>query len=177
MKLKCLSLWQPWASLLVAGKKRVETRGWEMRHRGPLLIHAAKKWSRDLAVMCQTEPFRSALDAIGHTVPASHSSRSLPDRMPFGAIVGRVEVMDCFRTDLVSDGLDVCRFAAGLIVTPTERAFGDYSEGRFAILCANFVAFDKPIPCNGRQSLFEVDESLVRDALLGATRRDDTVAL
>lgn len=44
----CLGLWNPWAVLLVAGAKRVETRSWPIRHRGPLLIHAAKHWSKDL---------------------------------------------------------------------------------------------------------------------------------
>lgn len=172
MKLKCLSLWQPWASLLVAGKKRVETRGWEMRHRGPLLIHAAKKWDTKLMELChRQEPFASALAALGMTIPALPRLNK-PSRMPFGEIVGRVDVVDCFRTELVGNGLDVCRFAAGLMVSPDERAFGDYSPGRFAILCANFVAFDKPIPCNGRQGMFDVDESLVRDALSESASRD-----
>ena len=34
----CLSMHQPWASLLVAGIKRVEGRGWPTRHRGRLWI-------------------------------------------------------------------------------------------------------------------------------------------
>jgi len=36
----CLTMHQPWASLLVAGIKRVEGRGWNTSHRGPLWIHA-----------------------------------------------------------------------------------------------------------------------------------------
>src|SRR6266478_115294 len=40
--MKALSLWQPWASLIYDGRKTIETRSWEMRHRGPLAIHAAK---------------------------------------------------------------------------------------------------------------------------------------
>jgi len=36
--IRTLSLWQPWASLMALGLKRMETRSWPMRHRGPLAI-------------------------------------------------------------------------------------------------------------------------------------------
>lgn len=39
----CLTMHQPWASLLVAGVKRVEGRSWHTDHRGKLWIHAAAK--------------------------------------------------------------------------------------------------------------------------------------
>jgi len=38
MILKALSLWQPWASLMALGVKRIETRSWQTQHRGPLII-------------------------------------------------------------------------------------------------------------------------------------------
>lgn len=37
-----LSVKQPWAALLVAGRKAIEVRTWSTRRRGPILIHAAK---------------------------------------------------------------------------------------------------------------------------------------
>ena len=37
-----LSLRQPWATLLVHGRKMIEIRSWSTSHRGKLLIHAAK---------------------------------------------------------------------------------------------------------------------------------------
>jgi hypothetical protein len=37
-----LSLKQPWAALLVAGRKTIEVRRWPTGWRGPLLIHAAR---------------------------------------------------------------------------------------------------------------------------------------
>jgi hypothetical protein len=37
-----LSLRQPWAALLAAGRKTVEVRRWPTEHRGPVLIHAAR---------------------------------------------------------------------------------------------------------------------------------------
>lgn len=37
-----ISVKQPWAALIVAGRKTVEIRRWATRVRGPVLIHAAK---------------------------------------------------------------------------------------------------------------------------------------
>lgn len=41
--MKALTLWQPWATLVAIGKKKIETRCWKTAYRGPLAIHAAKK--------------------------------------------------------------------------------------------------------------------------------------
>jgi hypothetical protein len=38
---KALSLKQPWAELILLGKKTIETRTWNTSHRGRFLIHAA----------------------------------------------------------------------------------------------------------------------------------------
>jgi len=42
-----ISIKQPWASLVIAGIKDVENRTWATSYRGPLLIHASKKWDKD----------------------------------------------------------------------------------------------------------------------------------
>jgi hypothetical protein len=169
--MKCLSLWQPWASLLVAGLKQVETRGWPIRHRGPLLIHAAKKWDETLAEMCLQAPFREAIAAFG-VPPAPHSwtTADMLDKkrgwaLPFGAIVGRVNVVECYPTEQV----DVSPMAMPtpnrgvnrILINSTEAAFGDYSPGRFAFLCENAVRFDEPIPFRGLQGLFDVPDDVL----------------
>ena len=40
--MKCISLKQPYAELLVSGKKTIECRTWSTRFRGDFLIHASK---------------------------------------------------------------------------------------------------------------------------------------
>lgn len=40
--MKTLTIRQPWASLIAAGVKTIETRSWSTRYRGPLAIHAAE---------------------------------------------------------------------------------------------------------------------------------------
>ena len=46
----CLSIKQPWISLILTGHKDVENRTWAVTHTGPLLLHAGKK-------VDQTSPF------------------------------------------------------------------------------------------------------------------------
>lgn len=43
MKIKCLSVRQPWANLIAQGKKTIETRTWSTTYRGPLLIVSSRK--------------------------------------------------------------------------------------------------------------------------------------
>lgn len=41
--MKALSLKQPWAELVVSGKKTVELRNWNTQFRGEFLVHASKQ--------------------------------------------------------------------------------------------------------------------------------------
>ena len=159
--MKAISLWQPYATLLAGGAKSVETRGWHMSHRGPLLVHAAKKWDGRLADLCRLNVFATALERCGYS-----SSTALP----FGAIVGAVEVVDCVPVERVAfqDRDDLSGLidltppgGPGLWVGPTERAFGDYTARRYAILCRNARAFREPVPCKGQQMLWDVPDHLV----------------
>src|SRR3989338_2647416 len=40
--MKALSLKQPWAELIVSGKKTIEIRSWNTKGRGEFIIHASK---------------------------------------------------------------------------------------------------------------------------------------
>lgn len=155
--MKCLSLWQPWATLMAIGAKRIETRSWETMHRGPLAIHAAKKRNRELSEMCGTDPFASALS------PAGMGTHDLP----FGAIVCVLNVTACLRTiDLPSwivkhtEGLS-SEVRARYALSVNERDFGDYSPGRFAWLTSNVRKLATPIPFRGAQGLFDIQDNVV----------------
>ena len=45
--MKCLSLKQPYAELLVSGKKIIELRNWNTSFRGKFLIHASKNTDKE----------------------------------------------------------------------------------------------------------------------------------
>lgn len=74
--MKALTVRQPWASLIAAGIKDVENRFWKTSYRGPLLIHAGLAADGDDLLLWQDE---------------------LPERLPRGCVVARVELVDCTR--------------------------------------------------------------------------------
>jgi ASCH domain-containing protein len=45
--MKCLSLKQPYAELLVSGKKTIELRKWNTSFRGKFLVHASKNIDKE----------------------------------------------------------------------------------------------------------------------------------
>lgn len=131
--MRAISLWQPWATAIAVGVKRVETRHWETRYRGPLAIHAAKHWDAD------QKEFASVERALGR----------LPARIPLGAIIATATLVDCRSTD-----------EAALLVGAVERIYGNYTPGRFAWFLENVVALPEPIAYRGAQGFFNVPDAL-----------------
>ncbi|KAL7671259.1 hypothetical protein ACOME3_006160 [Neoechinorhynchus agilis] len=87
---QCLSIHQPYASLLVAGIKKEEYRKWYTDHRGRLWIHASASHKPDATEIAQVEyHFSSQME-----IPIS-----MPREYPLGCIVGCVRVSDCVLCD------------------------------------------------------------------------------
>lgn len=82
--MKCLTIAQPWASMIIVGEKDVECRTWQTTHRGLLLIHAAKDASVRKVTMAN---WRKA-GAHKYLAPS-------PLDLALGAILGTVELVDC----------------------------------------------------------------------------------
>jgi hypothetical protein len=77
--MKCLSVKQPFAWLIVNRFTPVENRQWPTWYLGPLLIHASKTY-----------------DQAGHDwVREKFPKIEIPALLPNGAIVGRVEMIGC----------------------------------------------------------------------------------
>ena len=146
--MKALSLWQPWATLMAIGAKRIETRGWSTKYRGPLAIQAAKRFAQDERHLCMEEPFWSALTAAGLT--------KLSD-LPLGALVCVVDLVD-----VVPTGPTL--FSDAIRIPPLELPFGNYAPGRFAWKTENLRRFKEPILWKGRQQLFDVPDDVVMGA-------------
>lgn len=170
--MRCISLWQPWAALMVHGFKRIETRSGYFRTKftpGPLLIHASQKWTGEFYDLCTSGPFREALGAMGHLLPIQQPGDKYPrpSGMPFGAVVGVVNVLAVLDTDNVGWQPNSKRyfsynpFANQLVIASDEKAFGDYGDGRIAVVTDKPKAFAKPIPFVGRQNFFQVPDRMV----------------
>src|SRR6516165_7564814 len=137
--MKCISLMQPWATLVVCGLKQYETRRWSTAHRGLLAIHASKKFNFDVQVLCEQEPFKSLLAMAGY-----------PDRnlLPRGALLGTVELVDCTPTNLLNPSTE-------------ERALGDFRPGRYAWKLADPQQLERPMAMAGRLGIYEIADGVV----------------
>jgi len=49
MNLKTLSIKQPYAAMIISGRKTIETRTWKTFYRGELLLHACKKPASEIS--------------------------------------------------------------------------------------------------------------------------------
>ena len=135
--MKALTLWQPWATLVAIGAKRIETRSWSTSYRGPLAIHAAR--SKKGHEMYWREPFHNELKAFHYHAPTE---------LPHGRIIAVCELVNILPTEEVRG-----------IIERREAAFGDYGGGRFAWRLANVRRLPIEVPTKGFQGLWTWDYS------------------
>lgn len=176
--MKALTLHQPWASLVAAGHKSVETRSWWTRHRGPIAIHAAK---RPPEVGLKVGDYRVSHARWPEDAPwqlwaeAPHLRHTWTE-IPLGAVVAIAELVEVY--PIVGPG-DRVRWAepyvawwtgapprdpdASLHVWEEDEAtinltaqapYGDYNPGRYAWMLEDVRVLSTPIPATGRQGLW-----------------------
>lgn len=133
--MKALSIWQPWAQLIVSGKKKIETRGWPAP---PSII------GQRIAIVATKAIRREQREAANDPEFARHYAASgLPalDNLPLGAVFGTVTVLGCRAIDLeLMDQL-----------SEQELAFGWYGPDRYAWLLDGPELLDVPVPVRGGQ--------------------------
>lgn len=134
---KCISLWEPWASLMATGAKTMETRSWPTSYRGPLLICASKKRDMESLALLRATEFKRGLAPLLR--PDDTTIGDLVARLSFGCAVALVNLVACQPTQNV-DPRD-------------EQPFGDYTPGRFAWVTLNLRRLT-PFPITGHQGLW-----------------------
>uniref|UniRef100_A0A7S4RE98 Fe2OG dioxygenase domain-containing protein n=1 Tax=Alexandrium monilatum TaxID=311494 RepID=A0A7S4RE98_9DINO len=93
---QCLSMHQPWASLLVHGFKRAEGRSWKTDHRGRLWIHAAAKQPDQFEVDTLEQQYKSIYEARGIPTPPLPSQSG---GYPTSALLGCVDVEEVWTNE------------------------------------------------------------------------------
>lgn len=137
--MKVISIWQPWASLIVHGHKRIETRGWP----APRSIIG-----RTIGI-ASTKSVKAAQRRLIHEPEfARHYAATnmlTLEKLPLGCVLGTVFVEACDPIDeKLIDSL-----------SDQERVFGWFEQGRFAWRLLNPRLLDMPAPVVGKQGLWE----------------------
>lgn len=176
--MKAITLHQPWATLIAVGVKTIETRSWPTKHRGPIAIHAAKRFDK-----AGWEESLPATDLPGLSPDAWVMLASR--RQPFGAVVATANLVDCIP---MVDAVPICEFpdaadrvlqitddvhgrricvldrwpGGGEIADPSRRSdlpYGDFAPGRWAWLLEDIEPLYEPVPARGRQGLWNWEPS------------------
>lgn len=142
--LRALTILQPWAHLIVRGRKRVENRTWEPTVRGLavgdyLAIHAGMRfdlacWEGAYETMPDDEApeLRALVESAVFSVPQRAGRELVATRVAYGAVVG------------------VARLAAVEDEAPEDEA---YWCGPWGWRLDDVLAID-PVPCRGAQGLW-----------------------
>jgi len=125
--MKCLSLKQPYAELLVSGKKTIELRTWNTHFRGKFLVHASKN----------VDKLRSESLGIDH------------DMLTYGAIIGAAILYNVkLYKNKTQLEMDKNKHYADI------EKFGFCKYG---FVIKNAHRFRSSITCPGKLKFFEVD--------------------
>lgn len=131
--MKCLTVSQPWASLIAGGDKYIENRSWSSNYRGPLAIHAG--------------------------LGSQYLSKDELAKYRTGEIIAVGELADCvalvYVRSLALNFGDSCR------VGETGRTAGEivadrYCEGPWLWILKDVRAVE-PVKIKGKQGLWNFD--------------------
>lgn len=137
MACKGLSLWHPWAWFVELGVKPIETRFWQTRYRGPILICSAQTYDTSWQDVC------SVTDKIETGVCSSRVLRSR------GEALCVVNLVDCRLHEKRDEEFSMVRF--------------DPAAKRYSWVFDRITRVT-PFAVIGRQRLFRVNERILRKA-------------
>ncbi|XP_026763213.2 activating signal cointegrator 1 [Galleria mellonella] len=131
---RCLSMHQPWASLLVEGIKLHEGRTWYTNHRGRLWIASTVK-----------PPDQNVIRAIENQYRVLYPDKQLkfPSFYPTGCLLGCVSVDDCL---------------------PQEEYQKIYPDGEsdspYVFICSNPISLRLRFPVKGQHKIYSLDKTI-----------------
>lgn len=159
--MRAISLWQPYASLIAIGAKRIETRSWPpkgLRVGEQIAIHATKTFPQDARDTFWSSTFRDAL---------AQADIRHPRDLPRGAIVAIARLEKVVSTNVLqvqyhtqhAQASDL-RMRVGLpqrmpiALSEREHAFGNYAPNRYAWVLTDVQPLLRPIAANGAQGIW-----------------------
>ncbi|XP_028258315.1 activating signal cointegrator 1 [Parambassis ranga] len=138
----CLSMHQPWASLLVKGIKRVEGRTWYTSHRGRLWIAAAAKKPTPQEIAEVEDMYRHIYK----------KEPRFPKEYPTGCLLGCVNVTDCLSQEKFREQFpDTC----------------EESASPFVFICTNPQELLVKFPMKGKHKIWKLESHYHQGAKKG----------
>ncbi|XP_037295269.1 activating signal cointegrator 1-like [Manduca sexta] len=136
---RCLSMHQPWASLLVEGIKMHEGRTWYTSHRGRLWIASTVK-----------PPDQDVVRALENQYRVLYPDKQFkfPSFYPTGCLLGCVNVDDCLSQE------------------EYEKRYPDgESDSPYVFICSNPVSLRLRFPIKGQHKIYQLDKTIHQAAM------------
>lgn len=153
--MKAISLTQPYATLIASGAKRIETRSWPASRAvigERIAIHASKAFPQeDREYAMTSKPIRRALIAA---VKGGYVAGVTITDLPRGGVVALATLQGCYVMKAMNAMNDARYRQITHLLTDDERAFGFYSDGRYAWVFSDVRAIE-PIPARGALGLWD----------------------
>lgn len=135
----CLSMHQPWASLLIAGIKKHEGRTWYTHSRGRLWIASTSKPVEKDDINMMEKFYKKYYDNL---------KLEFPSQYPSGVLLGYVTIQDCL---------------------PQEEYQKTYPEGEsdspYVFICTDPQPLQILFPLKGEHKIYKLDQSIHMAAL------------
>ncbi|KAG7327256.1 hypothetical protein KOW79_008862 [Hemibagrus wyckioides] len=138
----CLSMHQPWASLLVCGIKRMEGRTWYTSHRGRLWIAAAAKRPTPQEIAEVEAMYRQIYKR----------DLNFPEDYPTGCLLGCVNMTDCLSQEQFREQY------------PHNS---DESASPFVFICTNPQELLVKFPMKGKHKIWKLESQIHQSAKRG----------
>eukprot|EP01135_Chromosphaera_perkinsii_P004049 Nk52_evm62s266 gene=Nk52_evmTU62s266 len=159
----CMSMHQPYASLLVLGIKRDEGRGWYSSHRGRLWIAAAAKEVTEEEIASVESFYR---EYYGEMFGKEGGSVEFPETYPTGCLLGCVDVVDVLPQDAYTEALK-------------ERYDGNEwkrhheSQSPFVFVCESPQQLRFPFAMKGDHKIFRLEPEVHNVAKSGLMENEE----
>ena len=153
---RCMTLWQPWASLIVYGIKRFEGRMWNSGYRGPLWIHSGAKEPNAEEIKEVEDFYREMFEKERKKNPKKYKNSPgpvFPKRYPTSSLVGIVDVQDVWTKNEYGQRL--------------PKYLKRESSNDFVFVLRNPKHLPIPIKCKGSKEIYEIPKDRAQIAIQG----------
>lgn len=133
--MKVLTIQEPYATFIMHGMKKIETRSWKTKYRGEIYIHAGK--SKKFLKRIHNNKVLKLLENIG---------------LNYGNIICKAELIDCVY--MTKDFIDKVKTENNY-----EYILGEYAVGRYAWILQNVQEIDQKIHAKGKLNIWTYPES------------------
>jgi len=138
----CMSMHQPWATLLVAGIKIHEGRSWYSSHRGRLWIASTAKIVQKNEIQMVVDDHIRHISSTGGAIPSN-----LPTSYPTGCLLGYVDIEEVISQEEYSE-----KYADGM------------SESPYVFVCKNPQELKLKMPVKGQHKIWKLDPNMHKAA-------------